>query len=109
MKYVCLFFGEIDPVRIIQLILTENIDQPLMPVGAFIIVDGINHAITCNGYRSLNYQNIPIFFYLNANRCLFSHLSGINILDATATAECLQSVTMSCLIKTDEVCVSLFW
>ncbi|USC03941.1 helix-turn-helix domain-containing protein [Klebsiella pneumoniae] len=69
----------------------NEVNNTLIPVGTFIIVDGINHAITCNGYRSLDYQNIPVFFYLNVNRCLFSHLSGINILDASATTECLQN------------------
>lgn len=69
----------------------NEVNNTLISVGAFIIVDGINHAITSNGYRSLNYQNIPVFFYLNANRCFFSHLSGINILDASATTESLQN------------------
>ncbi|HGS7288957.1 helix-turn-helix transcriptional regulator [Klebsiella pneumoniae] len=79
-----------DTIYTVRRISVNEINNTLIPVGSFIIIDGINHAISSHGYRSLDYQNIPVFFYLNVNRCLLSHLAGINILDASATTECLQ-------------------
>lgn len=80
-----------DTIYTARRISVNEINNTLIPVDSFIIVDGINHAITSHGYRSLNHQNIPVFFYLNVNRCLLSHLTGINILDASATTGCLQN------------------
>lgn len=82
----------------------NEINNTLLPVNTFVIIDGISHAITTHGYCMLSHQNIPVFFYLNIKNCLLTHLSGINILDTSATKDCLQNRLLNIVYEHQLVC-----
>ncbi|HBZ0925306.1 TPA: helix-turn-helix transcriptional regulator [Klebsiella pneumoniae] len=65
---------------------------------AILLLDSAHHDISTREYQYLNKQSIRVFFILNINNDILSQLAGINIINASGTADYLRRrfIDLSC-------------